>query len=150
MGNPPYNTHQVNENDNNRNRKYEVVDSRVRHTYTADSTASNKNSLSDVYVKAIRWASDRLGDEGIVAFVSNNSYIDNISFDGMRKHLGTDFSSLYLVDLKGDVRKDSMRDGIPIGEENTIFGLGAMVGVAIGIFVRKAETEGCKIHYAGV
>jgi hypothetical protein len=71
LGNPPYNVHQVNENDNNRNRTYEEVDRRVRETYTKDSRASNKNSLSDVYVKALRWASDRImqNGEGVVAFV---------------------------------------------------------------------------------
>ena len=76
IGNPPYNAWQVNENDNNRNRKYEIMDQRVRDTYAADSKARNKNALSDPYVKAIRWASDRIKDEGVVAFVTNNSFLD--------------------------------------------------------------------------
>src|SRR5207248_7439153 len=81
IGNPPYNAWQVNENDNNKNRKYKLMDKRVAETYAKDSKATLVNSLSDPYVKAIRWASDRIGDEGIVAFISNNSFVDNLAFD---------------------------------------------------------------------
>jgi predicted helicase len=105
------------------------MDKRVADTYTKDSKAKNKNALSDPYVKAIRWASDRIGDEGIVAFITNNSFIDRIAFDGMRKHLAQDFSRIYIMDLKGNIRQDSMRDGIPLGEKHTVFGLAAMVGI---------------------
>ncbi|TMP90548.1 MAG: DNA helicase, partial [Verrucomicrobia bacterium] len=150
IGNPPYNAHQVNENDNNKNRKYETIDQRVRSTYVADSKAKLRSRLSDPYVKAFRWASDRLKEEGIVAFVSNSSYIDERSFDGMRKHLASDFSSIYVIDLKGNVRKDSMREGIPIGEEHTIFGLGAMVGVSIALLVRNRRAQNRAIRYASV
>ena len=76
IGNPPYNAFQVNENDNNKNRKYPVMDERVKETYVQDSKATLNNALYDPYVKAIRWASDRIGDEGIVAFVTNNGFID--------------------------------------------------------------------------
>ena len=137
LGNPPYNANQVNENDNNKNRKYEVVDKRIKDTYAADSSASSVFKLGDPYVKAFRWASDRLGDEGIVAYVSNNSFVDDNSFDGMRKNLGKDFHRIYVLDLKGNVRRDSMRDGKPIGEEHTVFGLGAMVGISICFLVRN-------------
>src|SRR6202162_3646493 len=86
IGNPPYNVGQVNENDNNKNRKYTVIDQRIRETYAKDSKASNKNALSDAYVKFFRWAVDRLqGRDGIVCYVSNNSFVDQIAFDGMRK-----------------------------------------------------------------
>jgi predicted helicase len=137
LGNPPYNTNQVNENDNNKNRKYEEVDRRIKETYAADSTASSAFKLGDPYVKAFRWASDRIREEGIVAYVSNNSFADENSFDGMRKNLGKDFHRIYVLDLKGNVRRDSMRDGKPIGEEHTIFGLGAMVGISICFLVRN-------------
>ena len=109
IGNPPYNAGQLNENDNNKNRKYPTMDNRVAETYAADSTATNKNALSDVYVKAFRWASDRIGDEGIVAFVSNNGFLDGIAFDGMRKHLARDFSKIYHVNLKGNARTSGER-----------------------------------------
>src|SRR5437588_725204 len=87
IGNPPYNTNQVNENDNNKNRKYKLMDKRVSETYAKDSKATLVNKLSDPYVKAIRWASDRIGNEGMVAFVTNNGFIEQVAFDGMRKHL---------------------------------------------------------------
>jgi predicted helicase len=131
IGNPPYNAWQLNENDNNKNRKYKVMDRRVAETYAKDSKATNKNSLSDPYVKAIRWASDRIGDEGIVAFVSNNSFVDNLAFDWMRKHLARDFDEIYILDLGGNVRKNPKLSGTT----HNVFGI--QVGVSINIFVRK-------------
>ncbi|HEY9705703.1 MAG TPA: type ISP restriction/modification enzyme, partial [Allocoleopsis sp.] len=150
IGNPPYNVGQVNENDNNKNRKYDKIEQQVKETYSKDSKATNKNSLADVYVKAFRLASDRIGDEGIICFVTNNSFIDNIAFDGMRKHLEQDFNIIYLLDLKGNVRKDSMREGIPIGEKNTVFGLGAMVGISITFLIKKKGDKTHQIFYYGV
>ena len=129
IGNPPYNAGQVNENDNNKNRKYETMDARVRETYSQDSKATNKNALSDPYVKAIRWASDRIGDEGVVAFVTNNGFLDGIAFDGMRKHLAEDFDAIYILDLGGNARK-----GLKVFDAN-VFGI--MVGVSINLFVKK-------------
>ena len=99
IGNPPYNVGQLNENDNNKNRKYKEMDRRVSESYAKDSRATNKNALSDPYVKAIHWASKRIGAEGIVAFVTNNSFLDNLAFDGMRKHLEADFDEIYTLDL---------------------------------------------------
>ena len=140
IGNPPYNMGQVNENDNNKNRKYEEIDKRIKSTYAEDSKATLVNKLYDPYVKFFRWATDRLqGRDGIVCFVSNNSFIDNIAFDGMRKHLLGDFNRLYVLDLKGNIRKDSMRDGIPLGEKHTVFGLSAMVGISISIFLKFSQ-----------
>lgn len=153
IGNPPYNARQVNENDNNKNRKYEIIDQRVAMTYSRDSQATNRNALSDPYVKAFRWASDRIirnGDEGIVAFVTNNSFIDSLAFDGMRKHLAQDFDRLYILDLKGNVRKDSMRNGIPIGEQHTVFGLAAMVGISVVFLIKGKNYNDKKIFYSTV
>ncbi|MCP4374130.1 MAG: DNA helicase, partial [Deltaproteobacteria bacterium] len=150
LGNPPYNVGQVNENDNNKNRKYPAMDKRIRETYAKDSKASNKNALSDVYVKAIQWASDRIADEGIVTFITNNSFLEDFAFDGMRKHLMQDFNRIYVLDLKGNVRKDSMREGIPIGEEHTVFGLAAMVGIAVSFFIKNKKYEDHKIYYSTV
>ncbi len=153
IGNPPYNAWQENENDNNKNRKYAQkggVDRRVAETYAKDSKATLKNSLYDPYVKAFRWAADRIKDEGIVAFVSNNSFIDNIAFDGMRQHLAQDFDAIYVLDLKGNVRKDSMREGIPIGEKHTVFGLAAMVGIAVTFLVKRKDIDKHQIFYSEV
>jgi predicted helicase len=131
ISNPPYNAWQANENDNNKNRKYAEVDRWVADTYAADSKASNKNSLSDPYVKAIRWASNRIGEEGIVAFVTNSSFLHKNPFDGMRKHLGASFDQIYVIDLGGDVRTNPKLSGTA----HNVFGI--QVGVSISFFVRK-------------
>ena len=122
---------QLNENDNNKNRKYKEMDREVAATYAKDSRATNKNALSDPYVKAFRWASNRIGEEGIVAFVSNNSFIESLAFDGMRKNLEQDFDQIYVLDLGGNVRKNPKLSGTT----HNVFGI--QVGVSINIFVRK-------------
>ncbi|CAD5923056.1 DNA or RNA helicase of superfamily II [Planktothrix tepida] len=147
IGNPPYNAWQVNENDNNKNLKYEEVDRQIRETYAKDSKATNKSSLSDPYVKAIRWASNRIGDEGIIALVTNNSFIDALAFDGMRKHLEKDFNLIYLVDLGGNIRKTTD----PSKSIHNVFDI--KVGVSINIFIRKNrsnQSKDTKIYYASV
>lgn len=136
VGNPPYNAWQINENDKNRNRKYPILDKRVSKTYSKDSGAQLVNSLSDPYVKAFRWASDRLGEEGILAFVSNSSYLSERAFDGMRKHLTNDFDAIYVLDLGGNVRKNPKLSGTV----HNVFGI--QVGVAIGLFVRRKGEPG--------
>ncbi|RKU23517.1 hypothetical protein C6500_01235 [Candidatus Poribacteria bacterium] len=149
IGNPPYNMGQVNENDNNKNRTYETMNTLLQETYSLASKATNKNALSDPYVKAILWASERIGEEGVVVFVTNNGFLDGIAFDGMRKHLYQDFNRIYILDLKGNVRKDSMREGIPIGEKHTVFGLAAMVGITVTFFVKSRHYHDHKIYYSG-
>ena len=129
IGNPPYNVGQVNENDNNKNRHYKRIEGRVRDTYAAASKATNKNALADVYVKFFRWATDRLGDrDGIVCFVSNNSFVHKLAFDGMRQHLAKDFSHIYHLDLGGDLRE---------GGGGNVFGI--KVGVGITLLVRRRD-----------
>ena len=138
IGNPPYNVGQVNENDNNKNRKYATMDARVRETYSQDSKATNKNALSDPYVKAVRWASDRIGDGGVVAFVTNNGFLDGIAFDGMRKHLADDFTKIYHIDLKGNARTSGERRR---QEGGNVFDDQIRVGVGISFFIKKAEPK---------
>ncbi|HWS88448.1 MAG TPA: type ISP restriction/modification enzyme [Pyrinomonadaceae bacterium] len=143
IGNPPYNAWQLNENDNNKNRKYKVVDKRVAETYARDSKATNKNALSDPYVKAIRWASDRIKDEGIVAFITNNSFIEGLAFDGVRKNLEKDFDEIYVLNLGGNVHKNPKLSGTT----HNIFGI--QVGVSINLFVKTGKREETtKIFYA--
>jgi len=132
LGNPPYNANQQDENDNNKNRKYPHLDRRIKKTYSAESVATLRNKLRDPYVKAIRWASDRIGDEGILAYVSNNSFIDDIQFDGTRKCLSRDFDDIYIIDLGGDIR--GQQDGA-----GNVFGI--TIGVCITFFVRRAQKE---------
>ena len=137
IGNPPYNIHQTNENDNNKNRKYQMMDALLRETYSQDSKATNKNALSDPYVKAILWASKRIGKEGVVAFVTNNGFLDGIAFDGMRKHLAQDFTKIYHIDLKGNARTSGERRR---KEGGNVFDDQIRVGVGISFFIKKAET----------
>jgi predicted helicase len=144
IGNPPYNASQANENDNNKNQAYTTVDGWVRDTYAKDSKATNKNDLSDPYVKAIKWASERIENEGIVAFVTNNGFLDNIAFDGMRKHLAQDFSKIYVLDLGGNVRKNPKLSGTT----HNVFGI--QVGVSINLLVKQKSTEATQIFYASL
>ena len=130
IGNPPYNASQANENDNNKNRPHEAVDNRVRATYAAASIAQLKNKLYDPYVKSLRWASDKIGPEGIIAFITNNSFLDAEMFDGMRQCLTEEFDTLYLLNLGGNVRK-----GQP-GDSN-VFGI--QVGVSINFLVKTRQ-----------
>jgi predicted helicase len=132
IGNPPYNMGQLNENDNNKNRRYDEVDKRIRETYSKDSRATLKNKLSDAYVKFFRWATDRLdGNDGVVCFISNNSFVDQYAFDGMRKHLMRDFTHIDHLDLHGNTRKNAKLSGTT----HNVFGI--QVGVGITIAVRK-------------
>ncbi len=148
IGNPPYNTRQVNENDNNKNRKYETIDALLRETYSQDSKASNKNALSDPYVKAILWASKRIGKEGVVSFVTNNGFLDGVAFDGMRKHLADDFDAIYILDLGGNVRKNPKLSGTT----HNVFGI--QVGVSINLFIKgnitKTDTKTADIFYTRI
>jgi predicted helicase len=143
VGNPPYNIRQQNENDNNKNRVYEVVDDRIRSTYAKDSQATLKNQLYDPYVKFFRWACDRLGTrDGIVCFVSNNSFLDQRAFDGMRKHLLRDFTEIYHLDLKGNVRQNPKLSGTAYN----VFGI--QVGVGITVAVRKSGTRNSRALFS--
>jgi predicted helicase len=148
IANPPYNAGQVNENDNNKNRKYPKIDARVRGTYAADSRATLVRKLSDPYVKAIRYATDRLGNAGVVCYVNNDSFIAEKTFDGMRKHLASDFDLVYVLELGGNVRKNPKLSGTT----HNVFGI--QVGVSINLFVRLPTTTGgrrsARIYYHGV
>ena len=137
MGNPPYNANQQNENDNNKNREYPEIDRRIRDTYIKASTAQ-KTKQYDMYKRFIRWASDRLADDGIIAFITNRAYIDARQDDGFRKIATEDFSDLYIIDLGGDIRA-KRRVG-------NVFGI--MTGVAIGFFVRTSSSnKKGRVHY---
>ena len=142
IGNPPYNANQQNENDNNRNRVYPDVDRRISDTYIAKSGAQ-KTKQYDMYKRFIRWASDRLADDGIIAFITNRAYIDTRQDDGFRKVAGEEFTDIYVVDLGSDVRRNPKISGT----KHNVFGI--QTGVAIGFFVRdKSKLGNCGIHYA--
>lgn len=144
IGNPPYYVGQVNENDNNRNRQYAAMDKRVRDTYAKDSRASSTSKLRDPYIRAIRWATDRIGEEGVVAFVCNRKFLDGIATDGVRSHLEEEFDSIYILDLGGDVRKNPKLSGTT----HNVFGI--TVGVSINFLVRRRQRrEKAEISYLG-
>ena len=122
---------------NEESRKYDLIDRRIGETYIKDSDATLRMQLYDPYVKFFRWATDRLqGRDGIVCFVSNNSFVVQIAFDSMRKHLYQDFTRIYHVDLHGNVRKNPKLSGTT----HNVFGI--QVGVGITLAVRSAKHGG--------
>lgn len=142
IGNPPYNVGQVNENDNNKNRKYPVIDQRVSETYSKDSKASSKSKLNDAYIKFFRWAADRLqGRNGVVCYVSNNGFVDGIATDGFRKHMLQDFTTVYHLDLHGNVRQNPKLSGTT----HNVFGI--QVGVGITVALRSSKQSQRQLFY---
>ena len=142
IGNPPYNANQQNENDNNKNREYPQIDRRISETYIKESTAQ-KTKQYDMYKRFIRWASDRLEDDGIIGFVTNRAYLETRQDDGFRQVAAQEFTDIYVLDLGSDVRKNPKISGTT----HNVFGI--QTGVAIGFFVREKTKLGtCGIHYA--
>lgn len=146
IGNPPYNANQLNENENNKNREYPEIDERIKTTYIAESTAQ-KTKLYDMYARFFRWASDRIDVNGIVAFVSNSSFIDSRTFDGFRKIVAREFNEIRIVDLKGNARTSGERRR---QEGGNIFHDQIRVGVAVYFCVKKKGVKGCRIFYEAV
>lgn len=142
IGNPPYNANQMNENENNKNREYPAVDKRIKDTYIKASTAQ-KTKLYDMYARFYRWAMDRLDKNGIIAFITNRSFINSRTFDGFRKILRDEFDFAYIIDTKSDVRQNPKI----AGTTHNVFGI--QTGVAI-MFLVKKDGKGnhtCRISY---
>jgi predicted helicase len=148
IGNPPYNARQENFNQGNANRSYEAIDKCIKYSYVKEGKAQNQIVVYDMYTRFIRWASDRLNKDGIIAFICNSSFLDARSFDGFRKCIEEEFTCAYFIDLGGNVRKISGKDGIFICEKHTIFGTAAMTGIAILFLVKDSQATGNKIFYA--
>ena len=146
IGNPPYNANQQNENDNNKNRQYPEIDRRISETYIAASTAQ-KTKQYDMYKRFIRWASDRLDDDGIVGFVSNSAFLDARQDDGFRKVVAQEFNELWIVDLKGNARTSGERRR---QEGGNVFDDKIRVGVAIYFLVRRKGSSGFRVFYDAV
>ncbi|OZB78559.1 MAG: damage-inducible protein [Halothiobacillus sp. 13-55-115] len=134
MGNPPYSAGQERANDNNQNVAYEYLDSRIRNTYVENSSATNKNGLYDSYIRAIRWASDRIGDSGVIGFVTNAGFVDSNTADGLRKCLAEEFSSIYVFHLRGNQRTSGE---LSRKEGGKIFGSGSRSPIAITLLVKN-------------
>lgn len=145
IGNPPYSVGQGSENDNNKNIVYPALDRRIRETYVARSEAANRNSLYDSYIRAFRMASDRIGDKGIVCFVSNGSFIDSGSADGFRKSLCKEFSSIYCFNLRGNARTTGEERQ---KERGNVFGSGSRTPVTITLLAKNpSRVSSCRLHY---
>jgi len=141
IGNPPYNANQLNENENNKNREYPEIDKRIKDTYIAASTAQ-KTKVYDMYSRFFRWAADRLDENGVLAFITNRSFIDSRTFDGFRAIAAKEFNEIRIVDLGGDVRANPKLSGTT----HNVFGI--QTGVAISFMVKRAKQKGCRIFYA--
>ncbi|MGC8541533.1 MAG: type ISP restriction/modification enzyme, partial [Phycisphaerae bacterium] len=139
MSNPPYSAQQGSENDNNQNLAYPRLDARIRTTYAAASAAMLKKNLYDSYVRAIRWTSDRIKNEGIIGFVTNGSFIDANNMDGLRKSLMREFSAIYCFNLRGNQRTSGE---LSRKEGGKIFGSGSRTPVAITLLVKDPKHSG--------
>lgn len=145
VGNPPYSAGQDRTNDNNSNISYSALDSRIAETYAARGSATNKNALYDSYIRAIRWASDRIGNAGVIGFVTNAGFLEANTADGLRKCLADEFSSLYVFHLRGNQRtsgETSRKEG------GKIFGSGSRAPIAISLLVKNPKaTEHGRIFF---
>ena len=140
IGNPPYSAGQTNANDDNANVGYSMLDDRIRTTFAERSTKTSVKNLYDSYIRAIRWASDRIGNAGVVAYVTNAGWVDGNFADGLRACLAEEFTNLYVFHLRGDIRKNMISKG-RAGEGGNVFGSGSMTGIAITIFVKNPNAS---------
>ena len=134
IGNPPYSVGQKSGNDNNQNVSYPNLDAAIQRTYVSGSKAALSRNAYDTYIKAFRWATDRITDNGIIGFVTNGAFIDSASLDGFRKSLVEEFNSVYVFNLRGNQRTSGERSR---KEGGKIFGSGSRTPVAITILVKK-------------
>ena len=149
IGNPPYSVGQKSANDNAQNLKYPHLDKRVADTYASITETTNKNSLYDPYIKAFRWASDRLEtmkDGGVIGFITNSGWIDSKACEGFRKCLEKDFNAVYVLNLRGAIRGKNGESAKKEGQN--VFDI--MTGVAITFLVKKATCKYSGIHYCDI
>lgn len=138
MGNPPYSAGQDSANDNNQNIKYPLLDARLGETYVARTSATLRNSLYDSYIRAFRWASDRIGDRGVIGFVTNAGFLEANTADGMRKCLAEEFSNIWIFHLRGNQRTQGE---LSRKEGGKIFGSGSRAPIAITLLVKNPEAK---------
>jgi predicted helicase len=145
IANPPYSVGQTSQNEGNQNLRYPSLDAEIEATYAARSTAGLKRNLYDSYIRAFRYASDRLKDRGIVCFVSNGAFIDSGSADGFRKTLADEFATIYCFNLRGNQRTSGETSR---AEGGKIFGQGSRTPIAITLLVKNPAAPGpCRVHY---
>ena len=145
IGNPPYSSGQESANDNNANVAYPLLDNKIRSTYAAKSNATNKNALYDSYIRAFRWASDRVKDAGVIGFVTNAGFVEANTADGLRKCLADEFSNIYIFHLRGNQRTSGE---LSRKEGGKIFGSGSRAPIAISLLVKNPKaTEHGNIYF---
>jgi len=147
IGNPPYSAGQKSANDLNANQKYPSLDKRIAETYAEKSTATNKNSLYDSYLRAFRWATDRIGDQGVVAFVSNGGWIDGNTGDGVRLSMAEDFTDLYIFNLRGNARTAGEQRR---KEAGNVFRDGGRTTIAVMVGIKDPTKSGFELHYRDI
>lgn len=150
IGNPPYSIGQKSANDNAQNQRYPRLEEKIAETYAKRTKAANKNALYDSYIKAFRWATDRLEDgKGIVAFISNAGWLDASAMDGFRATLQDEFDSIYVFNLRGNCRTSGE---LRKKEAGNVFGLGSRTPIAITLLVRtgKQPKEKARIYYRDI
>ena len=140
IGNPPYRANQLNENHHNKNRVYPEIDKRIKETYVSESKAT-KTKTYDMYSRFFRWATDRLDADGILALITNRSFIDKSTFDGFRATVAKEFNFIYVIDLGGSIIDDPRLSGT----KHNVFGI--KTGVAIVFMIRRRKAKGCEIFY---
>ena len=146
MGNPPYSVGQRSVNEDNANKEYPQLDKKIRDTYAKYSKAGQKRNLYDSYIRAFRWASDRIEEDGIIGYVTNGGYIDGGAMDGFRKCLSDEFTSIYCLNLRGNTR---LSGELARREGGQVFGPGSRATIAILFLVKNKsrKKEGCEIFY---
>lgn len=150
IGNPPYSTGQESANDENQNLAYPELDLKIKQTYAKESKATLQRNLYDSYIRAFRWASDRLKNQGVIGFVSGSGFIEKPAMDGMRKTLFKEFSKIYIFNLRGDIRKNILSKG-RAKEGQNIFENGSMTGITITILVKGGlNNKTSKIFYRDI
>lgn len=146
VGNPPYSAKQESASDLNANMKYTSLDHRVETTYVGKATATNKNSLYDSYLRAFRWATDRV-TEGVVAFVTNGGWVDGNSAKGVRLAFAEDYSDIYVFNLRGNARCSGRQRK---KEAGNVFDNSVQIPISIFVGVRTPGATGCRIHYRDI
>ena len=149
VGNPPWSVGQRSAGEDNPNVPHPDLEERIRQTYAARSKAQLRRALNDLYKMSIRWATDRIGERGIVAFVTPNGYLDGNAESGMRACLVDEFTTLYIFNLRGNAR---LQGEARRREKGNVFGSSTRVGVAVTVMVRNPDTthDGCRIHYRDI
>lgn len=147
IGNPPYSAKQKNEDKNQRKSSYPILDESLKKSWVETSTATNKNNLFDSYIRAIRWSSNRIQSNGVIGFITNNSFIDGNAMDGMRKSLLNEFTDIYILNLKGAIRGKTKAQSIIEG--GNIFNI--MTGVTIVLFMKdNSSNQKGTLHYLDI